>query len=74
MVLEEVAGAGNDYQFYWNTFFQIGDKFTQILDVAKLIVFSVDQEQGFTAGGEETEVILIERRPDANQIRHAWII
>jgi hypothetical protein len=69
-----VSGAGNDDQFHRNALFEICNEFPQILGVAKLIVFSVDQEQGFTARREKTEVILLERRPDANQVRDTWII
>ena len=74
LTVEEMAGARDNHKSDACVFLELGCEASQLLDVAKLIVFAVDQEQGFTASREKTEVILLERRSDANQVRDTRII
>ena len=75
VVVEKVTGPWNDDQPYRHALLlQLRHEFPQLLDVAELVVFSMDQEQRFTARDEETKVVLFQRRADADQVRDAWII
>jgi hypothetical protein len=59
-----VSGARYNDELYWHTRLKFGDQLAQSLDIAKLVMLSVDQQQRLATLREKTEVILFERRPD----------
>ncbi len=73
-VFEEVCCAGNDDEPDVSVLFKFGGELSQLIDVAKLIVLAMDQQQRFAARFEELEIILIERRADADQVLNAIVV
>src|ERR1051326_4751028 len=73
MVLEEMSGAGNDYQPHLCLVCDLRSQLPHALDVAKLIALTVNQKQRLPTRLQKLEVVLVERRADADQVTNACI-